>query len=216
MRLVAFLFVLPFALPAQADEKDLDALIKRMARVYESCTSEFKAIKDGTSARARQNRLQSLGEERDQVMRTIAGLNLKAQDREAAQAMLTRTIQPLIAPLQAEVARVSLIPEALAVVEDLPIVKEMATLLEDRARFQIRSVDQALQIAALRDNGVYPKKLEDAARYVGDTNNLRDPWGREWQYDVAGKRNDGKKPDVWTVSPFGGGKKEIGNWAEKR
>jgi hypothetical protein len=42
---------------------------------------------------------------------------------------------------------------------------------------------------------------------------LIDPWDKEFQYDVAGKQNDKKKPDIWTETPD---KKTIGNWPEKK
>jgi hypothetical protein len=38
-----------------------------------------------------------------------------------------------------------------------------------------------------------------------------DPWDKEFQYDRSGKRNHGKMPDIWTVSPS---KMIIGNWPE--
>jgi hypothetical protein len=37
---------------------------------------------------------------------------------------------------------------------------------------------------------------------------LLDPWGKEFKYDISGKRN---KPDIWTETP---GKKIIGNWPD--
>jgi hypothetical protein len=39
------------------------------------------------------------------------------------------------------------------------------------------------------------------------------PWGKEFEYDEAGKHNDGKKPDIWTEMPD---EKTIGNWPEKK
>jgi hypothetical protein len=38
---------------------------------------------------------------------------------------------------------------------------------------------------------------------------LLDPWGRTYQYDPAGPRNQGQQPDIWTVTPKG---EVIGNW----
>ncbi len=39
---------------------------------------------------------------------------------------------------------------------------------------------------------------------------LVDPWGKEFQYDITGKRTGSKTvPDIWTETPD---KKEIGNW----
>ncbi|MEI8019731.1 MAG: hypothetical protein WCH39_16120 [Schlesneria sp.] len=39
---------------------------------------------------------------------------------------------------------------------------------------------------------------------------LLDLWGKEFKYDVSGKRNTGKHPDIWTETPD---KKIINNWS---
>jgi general secretion pathway protein G len=38
---------------------------------------------------------------------------------------------------------------------------------------------------------------------------LRDPWGKQFQYDPNGAHNNGLKPDVYTVTPKG---ETVGNW----
>lgn len=39
-----------------------------------------------------------------------------------------------------------------------------------------------------------------------------DPWGKEFQYDISGKKTKNKEvPDIWTETPD---KKIIGNWSE--
>jgi hypothetical protein len=38
---------------------------------------------------------------------------------------------------------------------------------------------------------------------------LKDPWGKEYQYNPAGTNNGGLKPDVWTTTANGA---TIGNW----
>ena len=39
---------------------------------------------------------------------------------------------------------------------------------------------------------------------------LLDPWGKEFKYDVSGKRNKGEKPDIWTETPD---KTIVNNWS---
>ena len=39
---------------------------------------------------------------------------------------------------------------------------------------------------------------------------LVDPWGKAFRYDVSGKRNKGKRPDIWTETPD---KQIIENWS---
>src|SRR5262249_13591228 len=118
-----------------------------------------------------------------------------------AQAKLDMLLKPVSQSLQTEVARVSLIADALKVVEDLAVTKEMADLLEARAQIQAQALDRAAKTVAIRNNGEFPKKLQEVERYLADKSNLRDPWGRDWQYDPAGNKSGRKTVDIWTVSP---------------
>jgi hypothetical protein len=194
-----------------ADEPNVDTLIDRTKAAYETMLADCKSIKDRATAETARPRLDRSADNRDQIMQQIAGLKLKPVERDAAQLRLNQALAPTSLALQAEVARIALSPDALAMVETHAIVREMAGLLEQRAYASIRSLELALRTAALRDSGVFPKKLDDVSRYLADKTIIRDPWGREWHYDPAGKRNTRMLPDVWTVSPFGGGKKVIGN-----
>jgi Type II secretion system (T2SS), protein G len=59
-------------------------------------------------------------------------------------------------------------------------------------------------------NGKLPanlKALVDAK--VLSSKLLVDPWGKEFHYEIAGKKNQGERPDIWTEMPD---KKVIGNW----
>ena len=85
---------------------------------------------------------------------------------------------------------------------------------EKRAQIDVRNLDKAMEAYKIKF-GNYPNKLNDLrdAKFTEPGWELRDPWGKEYQYDVAGKRNGGKKPDLWCVTPD---KREIGNWPEKK
>jgi hypothetical protein len=54
------------------------------------------------------------------------------------------------------------------------------------------------------------KTLVDT-KVLPSAKSLLDPWGKEFQYDLSGKNNEGKRPDIWTETMD---KKIIGNWAE--
>jgi len=47
-----------------------------------------------------------------------------------------------------------------------------------------------------------------------EPNDLKDPWGTEFQYDKAGAMNQGRRPDIYTIDPSDGTK--VGNWPEQR
>jgi hypothetical protein len=81
-------------------------------------------------------------------------------------------------------------------------------------RVELRTLDPALAAYFVKNNE-YPKDwkplTEGATPYLERV--PLDPWKKPYQYDPAGKRNGGKKPDVWTVTP---GKQTIGNWPESK
>jgi hypothetical protein len=78
---------------------------------------------------------------------------------------------------------------------------------------QLNLLDKAIEVYRLK-NGEFPKKLKllvDAS--LVEAKAILDPWGKEFEYEPAGKRNAGKKPDIWAVGPD---KKMIGNWPEEK
>jgi hypothetical protein len=83
----------------------------------------------------------------------------------------------------------------------------------DVAKAQLDVLDKAVAAYFVK-NGEYPAKLKALvdAGFV-EAKALLDPWDKEYRYDPAGKRNDGKKPDIWAVSPD---KKTVGNWPKEK
>src|SRR5437868_12231238 len=47
------------------------------------------------------------------------------------------------------------------------------------------------------------KDEEGFGPYITNEERLTDPWNQEYQYEIGGKRNGGKQPDIFTVSPGG-------------
>src|SRR5262245_4017551 len=77
----------------------------------------------------------------------------------------------------------------------------------EEARATIRLLTRAAQAYEVR-YGERPPSLElvrtppdGAGPGSVEPVSLLDPWGREYQYDPAGPRNDGRKPDVWSRGP---------------
>ncbi len=66
-------------------------------------------------------------------------------------------------------------------------------------------------------NREWPQSLADLLKkdgngvgpYLENKDALLDPWMKPFQYDPAGPKNKGLKPDIWTVTPE---KVVIGNW----
>lgn len=91
---------------------------------------------------------------------------------------------------------------------------------EDIAKTQVSgSLTHACQAYRIKRDR-FPKNLEEllakdalGGPYLEGPDALIDPWGRRYQYDPKGPRNNGAKPDIWTVTPQG---IEIGNWPRDR
>jgi general secretion pathway protein G len=90
---------------------------------------------------------------------------------------------------------------------------------KDEGRTRLRTLTTACEAYSIK-RGRFPKSLEDLPEkdelggpYVRGADFLVDPWGRPYQYDSAGPRNNGLVPDIWTVAPDG---TEIGNWPRGR
>ena len=90
---------------------------------------------------------------------------------------------------------------------------------KDTAHAQAKVLTNACNAYKLMHNQ-FPKSLdtllekdEFGKNYVDDPNGIIDPWRKPYQYDANGPRNNGERPDIWTVAPDG---QEIGNWTRKQ
>jgi hypothetical protein len=88
----------------------------------------------------------------------------------------------------------------------------------DKARVDVKALADA--VAAYHvNNGNPPQALQDLSqpdaggKVIVAADALTDPWGKPYQYDPAGPKHNGEKPDVWTQAPDG---TVIGNWPQKK
>jgi general secretion pathway protein G len=98
----------------------------------------------------------------------------------------------------------------------------MGQLKESRkstAKIQIKTLEKAAQNYMVQHGDRPPDQLQDLRKrdssggpYLENNDALYDPWGNVFQYNAAGSRNEGLKPDIWCVSPDG---VEIGNWSSR-
>jgi hypothetical protein len=80
----------------------------------------------------------------------------------------------------------------------------------DDVKIRLDILDRAVQrhLASNRKLPADLKALVDAE--LLSSKSLVDPWGKEFQYDITGKKTGNKEvPDIWTETPD---KKVIGNW----
>jgi hypothetical protein len=93
-----------------------------------------------------------------------------------------------------------------------PAGKHLRGTVLDDVRIRLRILDQTVQ-RYLGLNRKLPANLETLvdAKFLS-SKSLVDPWGKEFQYDITGKKTGNKEvPDIWTVTPD---KKVIGNWSD--
>jgi hypothetical protein len=216
MRTIAAAFLVLLALSVRANEQTVDEGINDLKVIYRQLATTLEAIKDKRTAEANRKDLEDLGIRRDKIVASIAALKLSPIEREAAQDKVEKELASITETLQKEAARTSLIPGVLQVIESSPVVKEMGNLLEDRTRRQALNVEKALKIYMLKNDGNPPKKLDEVGRYLENPKTaLLDPWGQD--YRLGSAENDGFTTYyVWTVSPFGGGKKKIASWEKRK
>jgi Type II secretion system (T2SS), protein G len=89
---------------------------------------------------------------------------------------------------------------------------------EDDAKVKVAKAQLAVLDKAVAAYFVKNTRFPDSLKTLVDDGLLKadsiiDPWKKEYQYEVGGKHNGDKKPDIWTVTPD---KKTIGNWPEKK
>jgi general secretion pathway protein G len=116
-----------------------------------------------------------------------------------------------------EVLIVVAILVVLAGVGGLTLMKFLEESKEKTAQVNIQTLEKAAKIYQTNNGGEPPPSLAVLAQpgadgglpYLENSDVLYDPWNSPFQYDPNGSRNNGIKPDIWTVSPRG---KTIGNW----
>src|SRR4051812_21725826 len=121
MRFLPVLGLLLAATAICAEEPDPDVLRKRAAKVEGQILSELRSINDKATARAAHKGLEADGKERAEIEKAVTAMN--AEGRARLEKQLADDLATVRTSQEKEIVRVSLIPEAVAVVDDLPVVQ---------------------------------------------------------------------------------------------
>ncbi len=89
-----------------------------------------------------------------------------------------------------------------------------------KAQAGVKALDTACGVYKAQHQGNWPADLtvlrvKDAdgyGPYVLQDEDLMDPWGGRYQYDIGGGRNQGVRPDIFVQNPNFG---TFGNWSSK-
>jgi general secretion pathway protein G len=112
---------------------------------------------------------------------------------------------------------------ALAGIGGFFLLGQLGDAQADLAQAQVSgALTSACQAYKIKHNE-YPQNLQillqkDAlgGPYLESQDAIMDPWGHQYQYDPAGQKNNGMKPDIWTVVPNSNPQKMVGNWPKPR
>jgi general secretion pathway protein G len=84
-----------------------------------------------------------------------------------------------------------------------------------RCKADVKTIEKAAEAYEVRF-GQRPDSLqqlvsppEGGKPYI-EADQLKDPWGKDYQYDASGGRSGGNHPDVWTTTPDGS--TTVGSW----
>jgi general secretion pathway protein G len=101
----------------------------------------------------------------------------------------------------------------LASVGSVAVFKYLEDANESKAKLQIANIETAVKAHKIK-NGEFPQSLEVLTVMEGgkpaalDANDIRDPWGKEYQY-LPGTTNTKGTPKIMTTTPNG---LVIANW----
>jgi len=112
-------------------------------------------------------------------------------------------------------------PEAMKAIRETREAAQVRDLEQAKLRIStdIRSLTQACVVYKVQHAGEWPPNLGTLLKqdemghgpYLLKDAALRDPWGRDYAYNQAGPRNEGRQPDISCEMPDGRG--TIGNWS---
>jgi len=198
------------------EDEDAEAILKDTLKLMSEMADVLKPVKDRASAEGALAKLKAINEQ-------LAALKKKdfaifPAKRRQLFAKHKVPIETTMKALGSEVARLHTLPEAKDVLtrelsrfdETSKTLVMMKEAMRSAARVQIKRIDEALQIYN-KKAGKFPSSLVDLTRGkkpLLTRNDLWDPWEDPYLYNTSGPRNQGKKPDVWTMTPEG----VIGNW----
>jgi hypothetical protein len=201
-----------------ADTPDADALTRSLVETTKATVEALGGIKDKVSAEAAKPRLEALNArlkelekqykarpERERVEAELKWADERAKQDEA----LTLAHDRVFAKHK----------DAYKVLAGTGLFKRLEKALEDRATLQAQKIQQAALSYYTKTGGNYPPSLEvlvvpDPQTGVGPLleggrKAITDPWGAPFQFHVVIDDKSAERLYIWTVSPYGDGKKKI-------
>ncbi len=200
-RIVCALLVLSLAGLARAQDNDAvaEGKVKALLAAIEKTLEKLQSVKDKDSAEKAKPDLVKLFAEVDRLGRDFD--KVSAEEKKKLEPTYKPKFNEAKKRYHDEVERLRKDAAIMKVLADVgPFKEKDRTALALLRAQQLTTAAQAYKVK----NGEYPPTLEELTQgekpFV-EKSALVDPWGKQYQYDPAGKKNKGLKPDIWTVEP---------------
>lgn len=198
-----------------ADEPDLLPPLRSAIETMKAATEVLGGVKDAASAEKAKPKLDEYAkqlEKLEKVLKPHLGGNISLAEARLAKEYAKANDELAVAhdrifakqkPLYKKLAETNLF-------------KHVERQLEDRAAFQCQNVQKGAMAWTVK-NGHYPLSLNTLVEKNGKTlpmleggaKAIQDPWGAPYQFKLEADADGTQRFVVWTVSPYGDGKKKI-------
>jgi hypothetical protein len=219
-RVIACVGALILLAPLSAQADEIDAAAGDMLRRVREANELLKSIRTKADAVAARPKLAALGHPKEDFESRLPPKRLTDAQRRQLQDKYGAEIEAASVEFKQQIDRLEKSPEVMAVLAEAGPIEDYDKTRRLKAWRDAESLAQASELYRLR-NGGRPEKLThllqppDGGRPYLDKPLLTDPWGRPYQYDVAGTHNGGSRPDIWSLGPpYAADPKKaiIGNW----
>jgi len=232
MRVLLVLALATFVPASRADEKlpDLVADTKAYRETFQEFVETLKLVTDKAAAERLMPRLKELGAKVDAETAALEKKFSKidrgkrtAEQSPRWEVDITK-LHALLQPTQKEFNALhtklaATMPETFRAIGQIGPFRHKQETDEVLANINCRMIETASKAYYLK-HGDWPTKLsqltEGERPYLESPDAIKDPWGREFQFAVADDGDGQPRPFVWTISPYGDGKKVLGKAPPKK
>jgi hypothetical protein len=198
---------------ARAGGSSPEAALKGTVQVFREARTLLGAVKDRKTAEAARPKLLALGKRLDRLREKDPGEPKDPEAKRRLEALAKKyrlQLKGILNGLTAEVGRIGLVPDAAAVLRDVPLLKPTFNLEKariDRAKAGVKVLTQALEAYAILNKGAYPASLEsltkaqDGQKALLSADKLVDPWGQPYGYEAKTLDPATGRPLVYSRGP---------------
>lgn len=212
------LLLIALVQPPATEELDAGALSRSLAETMKAAVEVLHGVKDKASAEKVKPRLEELnarlGDLEKQYAARHKGERTKAELKWADERK--KHVEALNLAHDRVFARHK---DAYKVLAGTGLFRQVEGALEEQALLQALSIQKAGLAYYTKTGGVYPDSLKllivkdpntgTPPLLEGGNKAIIDPWGAPYQFKVRLDEGGVERMHVWTISPYGDGKKKI-------